>query len=231
MAPQGGRARAPWINMDFIAIVIVVRVICAFIAMAIASSKGRSMAGWFFGGLLIEIIAVIIVACLSNVKQERAYREQLESEQRRLREQLRQERIKAESLRQFTAVRLDTHDRILGVDTRAGLALPAAGGVQQLPGGGDGGQAPLTPEEALTRMTGAPPVQAIPPVQIVPPMQEVVWYYEVAGAPIGPVGEQDIRRLIHEGRINARTLLWCEDMAQWTSAGSVELFRSSEGLA
>jgi hypothetical protein len=218
--------------MEGLAIYLVIWLICGIVAAAIASGKGRNVAGWFFGGFFGGLIGIIVIACISNLKQERAYREQLESEQRRLREQLRQERIKAESLRQFTAVRLDTHDRILGVDTRSGLALPAAGGVQQLPGGGDGGpSAPLTPEEALARMAGAPPVQAVPPVQMIPPVQEFVWYYEVAGAPIGPVGELDIRRLIHEGRINARTLLWCEDMAQWTSAGSVDIFRSSEGLA
>ena len=41
---------------------IVFWLICAFIAAAIAESKGRSVIGWFFLGLLIGVFAIIIIA-------------------------------------------------------------------------------------------------------------------------------------------------------------------------
>ena len=123
-------------------IVIIVRIVTGVIAAAIASHKGRSVAGWFFGGLLLELIGVIIVAVLPNLKEKQAELLRTERERHRLREQLRQERLKNEAYRLHSAGRLDAHDDMLGVDTRSQTALT----------GGDGaagflpGQAvPLTP--------------------------------------------------------------------------------------
>lgn len=117
---------------------LFIRLILAFVASAIASSKGRSRAGWFFGGLLFDIWAIILVAVLPNLKDERRRKAQDDMEHRRLREQLRQERIKNEALRQHVAARLDTHDNLLGVDTRAETPLldapGAAGSAAQLAG-------------------------------------------------------------------------------------------------
>jgi len=181
---------------------------------------------WFFLGCL-SCICIIIVACLSNLKTERAYREQVESEQRRLREQLRQERIKTESFRQFSATRLDAHDRILGVDTRSAAALPGTGdALHTLPPPAPGEAAPdqarpLSPVEELARAVGAPSPQP-PPAYFAP---EKAWYYEIAGAPKGPVTTDDIRQFLRAGMINARTLLWCEDLVQWTAAGELDTFR------
>jgi len=232
----------------FLAIQLIVCLICAFAAMAIAASKGRSQVGWFFGGLLLGVTGIIIVACISNLKHDRALREQMESEQRRLREQLRQERIKAESYRQYSLTRIDVHDRILGVDTRSTAALPGgAGPLAALPSDSSPAGAPgrvLTPEEALAGMTAqdppasppvATPLAATPPPAgwppaaaapaPAPPFFSVAWYYEIGGKPVGPVAEHDVRRLLRERRIDGRTLLWCEDLGQWTSAMSVEIFR------
>jgi hypothetical protein len=214
-------------NGQALIINLFVAVIGGVIAAAIASSKGRSVAGWFFGGFFFPCVCIIVVACLSNLKQEQAYKEQVESEQRRLREQLRQERIKTESFRQFSASRLDAHDRILGVDTRSAAALPGAGGVPQAlppvaPGeAAVGGGQPLTPVEELARAVGGPP--PAPGQSSLSP--EKAWYYEVAGAPKGPASTEDIRQYLWAGMINAKTLLWCEDLVQWTAAGEVDTFR------
>lgn len=43
---------------------LLMGIICAIVA----SNKGRSGIGWFFLGLLLGIIALIIIACLSNKK-------------------------------------------------------------------------------------------------------------------------------------------------------------------
>ena len=45
---------------------IIVTVISMIICPIIASHKGRSALGWFFGGLLLGGIGIIIVSCLSE---------------------------------------------------------------------------------------------------------------------------------------------------------------------
>lgn len=45
---------------------IIVTVISVILCPIIAHGKGRSAVGWFFGGLFLGGIGLIIVACLSN---------------------------------------------------------------------------------------------------------------------------------------------------------------------
>ena len=45
---------------------IIVTVISMILCPIIAHGKGRSAVGWFFGGLFLGGIGLIIVACLSN---------------------------------------------------------------------------------------------------------------------------------------------------------------------
>ena len=42
--------------------------VCAFVAAAVASAKGRSVGGWFVIGLIFGIFAVIVVAVISSKK-------------------------------------------------------------------------------------------------------------------------------------------------------------------
>ena len=48
---------------------IIFCVICGFIAGGIASNKGRSSVGWFFVGFLLDILGIIIAACVSDLNQ------------------------------------------------------------------------------------------------------------------------------------------------------------------
>jgi len=98
----------------FLVVVLILGVICA----AIAHHKGRSAVGWFFIGFFFGIFGLIMVLVVSDLKQAKDKEAHVEMEQRRLREQLRQERIKTEQLRKFAQARLDIHDRMLDVDTR-----------------------------------------------------------------------------------------------------------------
>src|SRR5215475_4178859 len=104
------------------------------IASAVASSKGRSTVGWFFGGFFLTWIGVVIVAVLPNLKEQKFKEEAIERENRRLREQLLQEQIKTEAFRRHASARLDAHDSHIGVDTRSlASALPAPGAAPGLP--------------------------------------------------------------------------------------------------
>ena len=182
----------------------IINIICAVICGAIASAKGRNVVGWSLLGLL-GLIPIIIVACLPNLNEQAARDTYVDNENRRLREQLRQERIKSESFRQHAAARLDAHDQKLGMDTRqTGPALGA--GVQaagQLSDGGafDPTQAAAAPEPNMPR-----------------------WYYGREGRTLGPVKASEIGELIRLEIINRQTLLWCEDMTDWQPAGEIATF-------
>ena len=47
---------------------IIVTVISTILCPIIAHGKGRSAVGWFFGGIFLGGIGLIIVACLSDKK-------------------------------------------------------------------------------------------------------------------------------------------------------------------
>lgn len=186
--------------MEGLGINLIIMAVCGIIASAIANSKGRSVVGWFFGGFLLGLIGIIIVAVLPNLKAQREKEAYAERENRRLREQLRQERIKAESFRQHTQARLDTHDNHLGIDTRAAgyqLAGPEHGSTGLLENAGGPGN------DGTTQ-----------------------WYYEQAGQSIGPTTATDIKKQLESGTLTGGTLVWAESLGDWTPANAVPEFQS-----
>jgi hypothetical protein len=195
-----------------IAIQLVIGLVTGIITVAIAASKGRSLVGWFFVGFLTGLIGIIVCACMSNLNTERERQRLAALEQHRLREQLRQERLKGEAFRRYAADRLDAHDNMLGVDTRAASALPGAT-QGALPAENQDASA----EAALARMSqgGAPSAMAAPPS----------WYYSEQGQALGPVHAGDILAMARTGQINSQTLLWTQGMSGWMPATQVPQFR------
>jgi hypothetical protein len=205
----------------------------------IASKKGRTPVGWFFLGFFFPLLGIILVAVLPSPKQQQAEREFTERERRRLREQLRQERIKTEAFRQFASARIDVHDDRLGIDTRNPEALPGFQGmVPQLEAESDalraleqqGGGQQLPPDASGTNvqpLVTRPPIQPGPPPPpgAAVPAMFATWYYESMGQSVGPVSEMEIKTLLRFKKIGPETLLWCEDLVQWTPAKDVEAFR------
>lgn len=182
----------------FILILILIRVIVAIACAAIASHKGRSTVGWFFGGFFLQIIGLIIVAVLPNLKAQRAEKQQAQREQRRLREQLRQERLKSEAYRDYSANRLDMHDDVLGIDTRSPQALS-----------GD-----AAPPPRLTE--GPKPIRHTEGT--------VSWYYAIKGERRGPVQEDVIRQKLLGKELSPDTLVWTEGLVEWTPANETTTF-------
>ena len=113
---------------------LIVGVIAGIICALVANYKGRSVIGWFFLGFFFGIFALIASLIVSNLKEAREKEAYMEMEQRRLREQLHQERIKTDKLRQYTQMRLDIHDRELQIDTRNVEHLLKAGNEQEILG-------------------------------------------------------------------------------------------------
>jgi GYF domain 2 len=186
---------------------LVVMVICAAITGTIAHFKGRNVLGWTLLGLL-GLIPLIIVACLPNVKEQQERDAYQAEENRRLREQLRQERIKGEAFRQHAAARLDAHDQHLGIDTRTMGPTLGAGATAGELGAGTASDPGLSGGPNLT---------------------DPRWYYGQQGRTIGPVKALEIAGLIRQQIITRDTLLWSEDMADWLPAGDVAAFAGQFG--
>ena len=179
---------------------LVVGLVFGGICSAIAASKGRNAVGWFFLGLLFSCISLIIILCLSNLQEEQAKWDANEVEQRRLREQLRQEQLKNEALRQHTAARLDLHDKELGIDTRtAGSGLPLA----DLP----------QPRPRLIGETLNPE----PP----PGLPAENWYVNENEGQGGPYAFALLQSRAAQGTLSQDTLVWVEGMEDWQPAGTV----------
>jgi len=174
-------------------------IITAVICGVVAHNKGRNVVAWSLLGIL-GLIPLIIVACLPNLNDQIARDDYTNQENRRLREQLRQERIKSESFRQHTAARLDAHDQQMGIDTRT--MGPALGAGTQSAG-------QLNAGDGTYDIAGSPSGL------------DAQWYYGQAGKTVGPVKATQIADLIRLQIILPTTLLWSETMADWRPAGEV----------
>ena len=104
--------------------------------------------------------------------------------------------MKTEAFRQHAGSRLDAHDKVLGVDTRA--ATPLAAGASPVGG-------------TLSAGPAAPPPLAGGPQ----------WHYEVRGQQKGPVPVGTIRRMIEMGTITSSSLVWTQGMTDWLPLSDV----------
>jgi len=184
-------------NGEEIIVQLLIGLVFAAITAGIAHSKGRNTVGWFFLGLVGGCIALVIVLCLPNLKEEQAKWSANEIEQRRLREQLRQEQLKNEALRQHTAARLDQHDEKLGMDTRT-----AAPGLS------------LGPTLKPTLLGSGP---AVPP----PGYPKDNWYTNEDGEQQGPYTFTLLNSRARQGTLSSETLVWAEGMSDWQPAGTI----------
>ena len=102
-----------------------------------------------FIGFFLGLIGLILVLVVSNLNEQRDKDLQVETEQRRLREQLRQERLKNEQFRQHAQIRLDTHDVALGMDTKNTPSVLEGQSLERLDDGGEGSESsPLEDEDS-----------------------------------------------------------------------------------
>ncbi|MCK5942438.1 MAG: DUF4339 domain-containing protein [Planctomycetes bacterium] len=110
---------------------LIFGIICAMIA----ANRGRSAVGWFFIGVFLSCIGLILVLCLPDLKkaEERERRQRLEN--RRLREQLAKERQVSDSRHHTVERRLGAHDEALGLDTATPPELTHSAAAAQLTGG------------------------------------------------------------------------------------------------
>lgn len=198
------------------AIQLLIMLILGCIAIPIALHKGRTAVGWFFFCFFLGLIPLIVLCCLSNLKEERARQERVERENYRLHEQLRQEQVKIEAFRRHSMQRLDEHDKALAMDTRqAGAVLP---GVDDAATAGLLGVDPSASpamQQLLADMNGSNGQGA----------NSDGWYYVVRGERHGPTTLANLRSLIVARIVPPGSLVWCEGMADWAPAQQLAAFR------
>ncbi len=201
----------------------LVLLICGVLAAVIASSKGRNPVGWFFGGFFLHIIGIVIVAVLPDLKAQRAEREYLERENRRLRERIRQEQVKNEAFRRHATKRLDVHDGHLRIDTRqVSPPLPALEeSVLALPAHDQ------AMEPATTYASGLQGDGEVEPLVVPARARELGrdWHYEASGGSIGPISEVDLVGKFRSGELNGSTLVWTSELEDWKAAGQVSALK------
>lgn len=173
---------------------IIFGIICAIVA----DSRGRNPLLWFFLGFVINCFGLLLLLILPDLKIMERRESEIQSENRRLREQIRRDRAVSDSRYSETMQRLDTHDQILQVDTSMPPALPADFGLDQV-----GGAQELSPESYA--------------------YIEAAWWYADPreGLQIGPVAFSRLQELWQQDEVEGHTLVWCETLEDWDQIDDV----------
>ena len=169
---------------------VAIGVICAIIA----ANKGRNAVGWFLIGFFLHFIGLIIVCVVSNLKEEQARYHRAAAERRRLREELKMERMRAKKFESLANRRLDVHDRALGIETAEEHAPP---------------------ELARPVTAGAIAGPAKPKTDS--------WYYAPDGRDaIGPVSLDALADAYRNGQFGSADLVWKSGWKEWRALGEVD---------
>ncbi|MDG2273759.1 MAG: DUF4339 domain-containing protein [Halioglobus sp.] len=98
---------------------ILIWLVFGIICSAVAGGRGRNAFGWFFIGLLGGCFALIILFVLPDLKEEQRRERLRRKDRERVDDRIHHERIKNEAFRDHASRRLDTHDVVLEIDTKA----------------------------------------------------------------------------------------------------------------
>jgi hypothetical protein len=190
----------------YLAVNVIIHLVFGAITAAIGVSKGRSGVGWFFVGFFVTCIGLIIVLCMSNLKDEQERWARSDRERRRLQEQLRQERLKNEAFQKHVHLRLDRHDEVLQVDTR------------QLGSGGRELAAIEQDASTASDAIDATTETAMPePSSFARRHWTVEWVYQEKKA----MSFAALKDYFAARRIDESTLVWTDGMAEWKRIADV----------
>jgi hypothetical protein len=167
-------------------------VLClALVAALLAHGRGRNPVAWFLIAVFFNVFALLLLLLLPDLTVEAERERRRLAEQERLAEEFKAERGRVRTRLAEAEARLDTHDRLAGVDTHP---------------------APLAPGRAA-----ALPSAGVPPL---PNSSAPRWYFEYEGEPRGPEALSSLRLRLTRGEIGPETLVWREGLDDWTPAGS-----------
>lgn len=158
----------------------------------IAHHRGRNPLAWFFLGAFFFCFAFILVLVLPDLKEQREREQQLVDENRRLKEQLRKDRMVADRRHEEVQRRLDAHDTALTIDTRR-----------------DEGSAMAAPRAMEPLDVGIPESTAGP------------WWFFQDEMRKGPFSFDQLRALWQGGTVNRETRVWTAGMSDWAPIESL----------
>lgn len=174
---------------------IIIWLVFGVICAVIANGRGRSAAAWFFIGLLLTCVGLIILLVLPDLKAEQERQRLMAMEQRRLEARVRKDRMVADNRHEASERRLSAHDAALGVDTSHAATSGITG---------------TDPPPPLPLIAGGSSRFASTP-----------WHYATNGRQQGPVTIDTLCALWREKVLSADSLVWSPTMANWQSIGSI----------
>lgn len=187
-------------------LLILIHVIMGGVVAKIAHNRGRNPFGWFILGTMCcwGIPAIVMLYSQPNLREIEAKEIKNNEDKRRLLEQLQQTELKLQVFQRITNERIDHHDGIHGLDTKAGVAPQSL-----LPG--------ATPHQLTP-----PPLPAAQPAQPAP----ATWHYAIGDVQHGPVTASQLVDLMSARTISRDTLVWNQAMPSWLPMKDTPEFRN-----
>ncbi|MCA9003280.1 MAG: DUF4339 domain-containing protein, partial [Planctomycetes bacterium] len=172
------------ISME-LGIQLFIMAIFGLICAAIANSRGRSPVGWFFIGFFFGCLGLIVLFVIQDLKAEAMKEERRNRQFSRIEQRQTRDRASIDRRLETHNRRISAHDQAMGVDTiEAGSPDAAAA------------------RPPSRRLAEAPPT-------------DLEWYYAVdadAEEETGPVEFGAVLAAFQNGKINANSLVWHEQM-------------------
>jgi len=185
---------------------IFISVVMGCVAAWGAHERGRNPYWWFIVGTLCcsGIPAIISLFILPNLREIAAKEKKNNEDKRRLLEQVQQTQLKLQVFQRITNERIDHHDGVLGLDTKAGVPLQSA-----LPG-------------ASPHQLAPPPLPVATPTEPAP----AIWHYAVGDVQHGPVTASQLVDLMSARTLSRDTLVWNQEMPGWLPMKDTPEFRN-----
>lgn len=185
---------------------ILISVVMGGVTAKIAHERGRNPYWWFICGAMCcwGIPAIISLYSQPNLREIEAKEIKNNEDKRRLLEQLQQTQLKLQVFQRITNERIDHHDGVLGLDTKAGVPPQVA-----LPG-------------ATPHQLAPPPLPAAQPAQPAP----AIWHYAIGDVQHGPVTASQLIDLLSDRTLSRDTLVWNQEMPGWLPMKDTPEFRN-----
>ncbi len=206
---------------ESLAIELVLRVVFGGLCAVVASGRGRSGVAWFFLGFFLGCVGLIVLLVIPDLRLEQERRSKILNQNRRLREQVRKDRMVADARSGEQDRRLQAHDRALGIDT----APPAP---DVLESGSSQPRWQVAGPSVAPADSTAPPSsgqagrsEAAPGTSTPSDHEDRAWYFADHQGRQGPVSLTILRTLWAQGVVTGQTYVWAEGMGDWASIAQV----------
>jgi len=203
------------VPLEGLVVALAIRLVFGVLCAVVASGRGRSGGAWFFLGFFLGWVGLIVLLVIPDLRLEQERRSKLLTQTRRLREQVRKDRMVADARSGEQARRLQAHDRALGIDT----APPRPEFLEGAPSQPQWQVA--GPSAAPADSTAQPSSGPTPETSSPSDHEDRAWYFADHQGRQGPVSLTILRTLWAQGVVTGQTYVWAEGMGGWASIAQV----------